>query len=103
MSSRSGGIPLVQGEILVEPGQYFAYVFSIPGWKTSCRNFSLYMLIKRGLISLTLKRFDSIWPPYRFSKNVCSREIVKPWVFVAINIILSYLFSEDFIEIHQIV
>ena len=38
-----------------------------------------------------------------FSKNVSSRERVKPWFFVTFNIIISYIFPENVIEIPQVV
>ena len=38
-----------------------------------------------------------------FSKNVSSRETVKPWFFVTFNIIISHIFPENFIEILQVV
>ena len=38
-----------------------------------------------------------------FSKNAFSKEKVKPWFFVNFNIIISHIFPENFIEIHQVV
>ena len=38
-----------------------------------------------------------------FSKNVSSRERVKSWIFATFNIILSHIFSENFIQIFQVV
>ena len=35
--------------------------------------------------------------PYGFSKTVSSKERVKPWFFVAFNIIISHIFPENFI------
>ena len=44
----------------------------------------------------------SIWPPpCGFSKNVSSEKRVKRWFFVAFNIILKYIFPENFIEFPQ--
>ena len=38
-------------------------------------------------------------PPFcGFSKNVSSKERVKPWLFVTSNIIISHIFPENFIE-----
>ena len=39
--------------------------------------------------------------PYSFSKNVSSREKVKPCFFVTLNIFISYTFPDNFIEISQ--
>ena len=48
----------------------------------------------------TKDRFStSNWPPCGFYKNVSSRESVKLCFFVAFNIIISHIFSENFIEI----
>ena len=59
---------------------------------------------------LTLKRleggrgqFDPPPPPCGFSKNVSSKERVKPWFFVTCNIILRHIFPENFIEFGQVV
>ena len=41
--------------------------------------------------------------PCAFSKNVSSKERVKPWFFVNFNIIISYIFPENFIEIPHVV
>ena len=38
-----------------------------------------------------------------FSKNVSSKERVKPWFFVTFNIILRHIFPENFIEFPQVV
>ena len=58
---------------------------------------------------LTLKRVEvgSIWLllptlPYGFSKNVYSRERMKPWSLVTFNFIASYIFPENLIEIPEI-
>ena len=45
--------------------------------------------------------FDS--PPCGFSKNICSRERMKPWFFVTFNISISHIFSKNFIQIPQVV
>ena len=42
-------------------------------------------------------------PPCGFSKNVSSKERVKPWSFVTFNIILKHIFPESFIEFPQVV
>ena len=60
------------------------------------------------LPSLFLKRLEG-WggqfdpAPVIFSKNVSSKERVKPWLFAAFNIIIRHIFSEIFIEIPQTV
>ena len=45
--------------------------------------------------------FDS--PPCGFSKNICSRERMKPWFFVTFNISISHIFPKNFIQIPQVV
>ena len=55
-------------------------------------------------LNLTLKRLEggegeSIWPPCVFSKNVSFKERAKLCFFVTFNIIISYIFPKDFIEI----
>ena len=42
-------------------------------------------------------------PPCGFSKNVSSKDRVKPWFFVTFNIIMRHIFPENVIEIHQVV
>ena len=65
-----------------------------------------YCSVAKGL---TLKQLwgwqggQSIWlPSCGLSKNVSSKERVKPWFFVTFNIIIGHIFPEDFIEIHQV-
>ena len=50
--------------------------------------------------NLTLKRLagSQFDPLCCFSKNVSSKEKVKPWFFVTFNIILRHIFPENFIE-----
>ena len=43
----------------------------------------------------------NLTPPCGFSKNVSSKQWVKPWVFMTFSIILSHIFPENFIEIPQ--
>ena len=38
-----------------------------------------------------------------FSKNVSSKERVKPWFFATFDIIIRHVFPENFIEIPQVV
>ena len=45
-------------------------------------------------------QFDS---PCGFSKNLSSKERVKPWCFVTFNVILRHIFPENFIEFPQVV
>ena len=42
-------------------------------------------------------------PPCGFSKNVSSKERVKPWFFMTFKIILKHIFPESFIEFPQVV
>ena len=42
------------------------------------------------------------YPLCGFSENVSSKEKVKPCFFVTFNIIISYIFPENFIEIPQV-
>ena len=39
----------------------------------------------------------------KFSKNVSSKQRLKPCVFMTFNIIISYIFPENFIELPQVV
>ena len=54
---------------------------------------------------LTLKRLGSQFDPSPcgFSKNVSSKERVKPWFFVTFCIIISHIFPGNFIEIPEVV
>ena len=45
----------------------------------------------------------SLTPPYSFSKNISSKERVKPWFFVTFDITIRHIFPENFIEIPQVV
>ena len=54
--------------------------------------------MRYGRIDLTLKCH-----PCGFSKNVSSKERVKLWFFVTFHIIMNHIFSENFIEIPQVV
>ena len=62
-------------------------------------------------VLLILKRLDGrgeegvkLTPPHVvFSKNVSSKERVKPRFFVTFNIIIRHIFPENFIEINQVV
>ena len=69
----------------------------------------LYCIVAKGLILKRLggggggggggSQFDS----HRgFSKNVSSKERVKPWFFVIFNIIIDHIFPENFIETPQV-
>ena len=53
------------------------------------------------LEALILKRLEgSVWAlSFGFPENVSSGERVKSWCFVKFNIIISYIFPENFIEI----
>ena len=54
--------------------------------------------------NLTLKKMgDQFDSSSGFYKNVYSRERMKPSFFVTFNIIKGHNFSENFIEIHQVV
>ena len=54
-----------------------------------------------------MKRNSSVNPkPARqinFSKNISSKERVKPWFFVTFNIILRHIFPENSIEFPQVI
>ena len=59
-----------------------------------------------GQAELTLKRLGRDQfelPPCGFSKNVPTKERMKPWFFVTFNIILRHIFPENFIEFPQVV
>ena len=51
--------------------------------------------------SRTAKLKKKLTPPCGFSKNLSSKERVKPWFFVTFNIIIRHVFPENFIEIPQ--
>ena len=53
-------------------------------------------------INLTLKRLGGGGRSI-FSKNISSKERMKPWLFVTFNFFKSYIFPENFIEIPQVV
>ena len=59
-------------------------------------------------MTLTLKRLARGWGSIRpsscgFSKNLSSKEMVKPWFFVFRNIIIGHIFPENVTEIPQVV
>ena len=60
---------------------------------------NLYLTVKR------LRRGGGVQidpPPCGFSKNVSSKERVKPCFFLTFNIILRHIFPEKFIEFPQV-
>ena len=63
-------------------------------------------VIRTNLYLLNLKQLGEVnlalLPPCGFLKNVSSKEMVKPWFFVTSNIIIRHIFSENFIEIPQV-
>ena len=67
-----------------------------------------FLYISKENSYLTLKRLgergghlDSP-PPCGFLKYLSSKERVKPWYFATFNIIISHIFSENFIEVPQV-
>ena len=42
-------------------------------------------------------------PSCGFSKNVCSKERMKPCFYVTFNVIMSHIYLENFIKIPQVV
>ena len=63
----------------------------------------LYCIVAKGLILKRLGGGDSQFDSHRgFSKNVSSKERVKPWFFVIFNIIIGHIFPENFIETPQV-
>ena len=52
---------------------------------------------------LTLKWLGGQCDSPLCSKNVSSKDRVEPWFFVTFNIIISYIFPENFIEILLVV
>ena len=74
-------------------------------WTSTSRKYPLslsllYFFIKYSLIIKKLGGGGSIWPHLcGFSKNVFSRRRIKPCFFVTFNIIISYILTENFIEI----
>ena len=59
--------------------------------------------MKSGWLTLTRLGEDQFGTPCGFSKNVSSRERVKPLLFMTFNIIISNIFPENFIEIIEVV
>ena len=67
-------------------------------------NFLGVRLLSHVIGALTLKRVGvNLTHPCSFSRNVFSRERVKHCFFVTFDIIISHIFSDNFIEIPQIV
>ena len=64
-----------------------------------------YFILKAlfALNSKTARWWGQIALPCGFSKNVCCKERVKPWFFVALNNSISHIFPENIIEIPQVV
>ena len=65
-----------------------------------------FYFILKALFALNSKRarwWGQIALPCGFSKNVCSKEKVKPWFFVAFNNSISHIFPKNIIEIPQVV
>ena len=61
-------------------------------------------MLKPENIFIFLKGFLKFsHPTCGISKNVSSKERVKPWFFVKFNIILKYIFPENLIEFSQAV
>ena len=78
---------------------------SVATYTLKCHKpFSLILLWKSCNAKLALKRLESqLDSPCGFCRNVFSGEMVKPWCFVTLNIIISDTFPENFIEISQFV
>ena len=63
----------------------------------------LYCIVGKGLILKRLGGGGSQFDSHRgFSKNVSSKERVKPWFFVIFNIMTVHIFPENFIETPQV-
>ena len=45
----------------------------------------------------------NLTPPRDFSKNISSKESMKPWFYVTFNIVINHIFLKNFIEILQFV
>ena len=73
------------------------YVFNkVGGLQLSCEYWEIFN-------SKTAGGRGSIWLHCGFSKNVSSKERMKPWFFVTFNTIISHIFPENFIKIPQVV
>ena len=81
-----------------------AYLYNLELSLTVLQNYRITVFVNLWLI---LKRLGGINltppPPCGFSKNVSSIERVKAWFFVTFNIILGYIFPENFLEFPQVV
>ena len=69
---------------------------------------TLNEILNNHSLSQKLHFFKKYWgvnppPPCGFSKNVSSKDRVKPWFFVTFNNILRLIFPENFSEFSQVV
>ena len=81
--------------------EYFKNIFFLATIKNGLCLISIFEALK----TLTLKRLGGQFDPspLGFSKNVSSKEWMKPWLSVTFDIIVSHIFPENFIEIPQLV
>ena len=75
---------------------------------TSCHKAVVINLLGKSKVNLNLCLPAHLYETYfnpkmAGSKNVPSKERVKPWFFVTFNIIISHIFPENLIEIPQVV
>ena len=61
------------------------------------------MKLKAILLTLKQQGGGNLTPPVVFPKMYPSKERLNPWFFMTINIIISHIFPENFIEIPQVV
>ena len=59
--------------------------------------------IGHRLMEIVNKAVGQFYLSCGFFKNVSAKEIVNSWFFVTLNIIISHIFPENFIEIPQVV
>ena len=69
----------------------------------SCLRFSNYRAWIHSETRTAVGRGLNLTPACGFSKNVSSKERVKPWFFVTFNIIFRHIFPGNFIEFLQVV
>ena len=77
-----------------------SYKIEVRNFLNMCLNFKSEHIIKGAIVQIEKKQGKL---PCGFSKNVSSKERVKSSLFVTFNVIISYIFPENFIKIPQVV
>ena len=69
------------------------YCFLVESTKRKTHHFRTKLSYQRPILTLKRPRVNLTPSPCGFSENASSREMVKPWLFVTFNIIISHIFS----------